>query len=377
MEHIHKKYLTLAAAAALAALSFTPWAVVPHAEAAHRLADFNLFNLWNVVFGPSLPGFFKPAAGGLLVFMLASFVLLALSFYKPWERRRARLAYYGFALHAFVSASFFVAVWVVNKTVDISSAGVAGFINLTPFAYIVPVFAILSIAFCIEHGEKAEITLRPAFTRTQKLTAMGLFAGIIFLLMLTPIGFIQLPFIKATVVHVPVIIGAVILGPKYGASLGFMFGLASLISNTTAPVISSFVFTPLLPVYGTESGSPWALAVCFVPRILVGVVPYYVYVSAQWLSVRLFPQRVAILPLVLAGVSGALTNTLLVMHLIYFLFRDAYADARGIAYDAVYTVVLSIIFTNGVFEAILAGVLVAAVCAALLSALGRTRAVKV
>ena len=32
---------------------------------------------------------------------------------------------------------------------------------------------------------------------------------------------------NATIIHVPVIIGAIILGPKYGAYLGLVFGAVS------------------------------------------------------------------------------------------------------------------------------------------------------
>ena len=72
-----------------------------------------------------------------------------------------------------------------------------------------------------------------------------MFSAIIILLAVTPIGFINLAFIKATIVHIPVIIGSLLLGPKLGAVLGFVFGVTSLINNTLNPAISSFVFSPL------------------------------------------------------------------------------------------------------------------------------------
>ena len=116
--------------------------------------------------------------------------------------------------------------------------------------------------------------------QVQSLAVLAMFTAILFLLTFTPIGMIDLPIIKATVLHVPVIIGALLLGPKKGAFLGGMFGLASLLKNTLVPNLSSFAFSPLIPVPGLDRGSPWALVVCFVPRILVGVTP--------WLSIRCF-----------------------------------------------------------------------------------------
>jgi Predicted membrane protein len=193
------------------------------------------------------------------------------------------------------------------------------------------------------------------------MTLSALFGGIIILLNFTPIGYIQLPVIKATIIHVPVIIGSILLGPKIGAGLGTVFGLTSLYNNTFAPTLLSFAFSPVIPVPGTDRGSWTALIIAFLPRILVGVFPYYAY---QLLN-RLLKGKGALLSLCLSGVIGSMTNTILVMNLIYFLFRDAYGKAYSIAVDVVYKAVLTIIFVNGVPEAVLAAVLTAAVCRAL------------
>ena len=195
--------------------------------------------------------------------------------------------------------------------------------------------------------------------KSRKMALLGMFAAIIFILTFTPIGFIQLPFINATIIHIPVIIGSILLGVKFGAALGFLFGLASLIRNTMTPGIISFVFSPFIPIPTADSGSILALIVCFVPRILVGVFPYLVYSGLKKL---LKDNKFEILCLTVAGVVGSLTNTLLVMHLIFLLFRDSFAIARDISIDAVYGVILSIIAVNGVSEAIMAVVFTAAIC---------------
>ncbi len=109
-----------------------------------------------------------------------------------------------------------------------------------------------------------------------ELAVLGLFIAIILLMAFTPIGLIDLPVIKATILHVPVIIGAILLGPKEGALLGLVFGLTSVFKNTTAPSLLSFCFSPLIPVPGTGVGSMWALVISLLPRVLVGVIPYYI-----------------------------------------------------------------------------------------------------
>ena len=194
--------------------------------------------------------------------------------------------------------------------------------------------------------------------KSRQISLMAMFAAIIFILAFTPIGYIQLPFIKATIIHIPVIIGAVLFGPKYGAVLGFMFGVTSLINNTIAPTVSSFVFSPLISLPGTDNGSPLALIICFIPRILVGVLPWFVYNAMK----KLTGDKFEAVSFAVAGVIGSLTNTLLVMHLIFFIFRDSYAMVRNIAVDTVYNVILGIIAVNGIPEAIAAGIITAAAC---------------
>jgi uncharacterized membrane protein len=192
----------------------------------------------------------------------------------------------------------------------------------------------------------------PSKLRNFALTS--LFAAIIFLMTFTPIGFINLVVIKATIVHIPVIIGSILLGPKIGALLGAMFGAASLINNTIAPSLLSFVFSPLIPVPGTERGSFWAILICFGPRILVGVVPYYVDRIMIWIGRS--DKKWRFVSLFTAGVAGGMTNTLLVMNLIYFIFQDAYAAARGVEASAVYPMILSVILLHGIPEAVVAGI---------------------
>ena len=204
--------------------------------------------------------------------------------------------------------------------------------------------------------------------QVQSLAILAMFTAVIFLLTFTPLGLIDLPVIKATVLHVPVIIGSILLGPGKGAFLGGMFGLASLMKNTLVPNLSSFVFSPFIPVPGLDRGSPWALFVCFVPRILVGVSPWLVYALFRHLpgGRRAGVQTGA---MALAGVVGAITNTALVMGLIGVVFTDAYAAAQGIPVETVAGFILGIVAANGIPEAVVAAVVTPAVCVPLVKAL--------
>ena len=197
--------------------------------------------------------------------------------------------------------------------------------------------------------------------KTLGLVQIALFTAIIFVLAMVPgLGYIPIGVVRATTIHIPVIIGSVIMGPRKGAVLGGMFGLTSLINNTITPTVTSFVFSPVLAMemMGVK-GVVMSLVICFVPRILIGIVPYYVYGGIR--KVMKKGKSALITALGAAGVAGSLTNTLLVMNLIYLLFGKEYAAAKEMAYEALYSAILVIIGTNGVPEAIVAAVLVAAI----------------
>jgi uncharacterized membrane protein len=193
-------------------------------------------------------------------------------------------------------------------------------------------------------------------SQTLGMVQVALFSALIIILAFTPfLGYIPLGFTRATIVHIPVIIGALMLGPKKGALLGFVFAMTSFINNTINPTATSFVFTPFYEL-GEIHGGFGSLIICFLPRILVGVVPYYVYKGA-----RRFTQAETF-PLALAGLSGSLTNTHMVMNLIFVFFKDSYAAANQVAVEAVYGFILSIIGMNGIPEAIVASILVSLIC---------------
>ena len=138
-----------------------------------------------------------------------------------------------------------------------------------------------------------------------------------------------------------------------------------MINNTFNPNLTSFVFSPFYSL-GNVHGNFKSLMICFVPRILIGVVAYYVYTGIVKLVKKKNSGKSSVAALAAAGAAGALTNTLLVMNGIYFLFGSSYANAKGIATDALYGVILGVIGTQGVPEAIVAAVLTAAIGKALL-----------
>ncbi len=203
-------------------------------------------------------------------------------------------------------------------------------------------------------------------TKLQNMVLLALFVAIIALMSFVPyLGYIKVPFlaIQATTIHIPVIIGSIILGPKRGAVLGAVFGLTSLINNTFQPGLTSFCFSPFIQLGDGLGGSPLALIVCFIPRILCGIVPYYVYKLIEKTAKSGKTRRSISLPL--AAIAGSMTNTIAVMSLIYIFFGQHYAAAKDIAYEAVLGVIASVISINGTAEAIVSAVIATSICAAI------------
>ena len=196
--------------------------------------------------------------------------------------------------------------------------------------------------------------------KLQGLVLTALFTALLLVMGFTPLGLIDLPILKATILHVPVIIGSVLLGPKKGAFLGAVFGAISLWKNTMAPSLLSFAFSPFVPLPGSARGSLWALVICFVPRILTGVAPWFVFMGASKLTRGKAWGRGA--GYVLAGAAGAVVNTALVMGTMGLVLGEAFAAAQGIPQGLVGGAVWGIVLANGVPEALAAAVLCGAVC---------------
>lgn len=181
----------------------------------------------------------------------------------------------------------------------------------------------------------------------RKLTMISFMCVIIFLLSFTPIGFISIGVMRATVIHIPVIIGAILMGPKVGSFLGFLFGLSSLIVNTFNPTITSFVFSPFYSI-GDIRGNFYSLLICFIPRILIGFIAGYMYIFLD----MSFKLKKIVVPIV--SVISSFLNTLLVMAGIYYFFGDQYAEIKEIEVSQLFKFIIIIIGTNGILEAIVA-----------------------
>lgn len=165
------------------------------------------------------------------------------------------------------------------------------------------------------------------------------FASMIVIHLLSSVIFNILPVpIKPTIVHIPVIIASIIYGPRVGATLGFLMGMISMTVNTLTPLPTSYLFSPLVP-----NGNLSSLIIAFVPRILIGITPYFVY--------KFMKNKTG---LIVAGAIGSLTNTIFVLGGIFLLFSNVYSGN-------IQQLLAGVISTNSIAEMIISAVLTAAI----------------
>ena len=166
--------------------------------------------------------------------------------------------------------------------------------------------------------------------------------------------------------HIPVILGAILLGPKAGAVLGGLFGLCSIWANTTTPGLLSFAFSPFMSTDGLIGvvKSLWIALGC---RILFGVITGWLWILAK----KVLKQDYISLPVTAA--IATICHTLLVMGSIYFLLAQQYAAAKNVAVTAVFGLVMGTITASGIPEAIVAAVLVTIIGKALLHLMVRMK----
>jgi uncharacterized membrane protein len=170
---------------------------------------------------------------------------------------------------------------------------------------------------------------------TKQLAVVGMLSGISMVLGMTPLGFIPLPFMNATIMHVPVIIGAILQGPVVGALVGLIFGIFSMVKAFSNPSITAFLFmNPIISI---------------LPRILIGVGSYYIY---KLIKLNAINVRIGI-----AAISGSLINTMGVLGLGYLLYGNKLAEVMKISKTAVGISFLTTASTNGVVEAIISAII--------------------
>ena len=235
---------------------------------------------------------------------------------------------------------------------------------------------------------------------TRQITMAGILSAICIVMALTPLGYVPVGPVKATILHIPVIIAGIFGGYWIGGITGLVFGITSFLQAPTDPTFS--------PIWASADAIQIILLLIttLVPRVLIGIVSSFIYKATEkisnklsiiifvaiqllafslnrWQMIRniqtgesywvnlLIDAAIIILNImvvrsykkfnmqvVLATVMGTLTNTILFILMAYQFFKHQFAAAFNISLETVKNIWVTAGITNGSMELILAVVLV-------------------
>jgi uncharacterized membrane protein len=153
----------------------------------------------------------------------------------------------------------------------------------------------------------------------RQIVIAGILGGIAIFLGATQLGFIPVPNLsgRATIMHVPVILGGALEGPVVGTIVGLIFGIFSSIQADVP-----FFRDPLVSI---------------LPRLPIGIVAWAVFAALRSRSLDLASAA--------AGVLGSLTNTVGVLGMAVLLGYLPLAATVPIIPQAIAEAVLAAVVT--------------------------------
>ncbi|MBR1709249.1 MAG: ECF transporter S component [Clostridia bacterium] len=189
------------------------------------------------------------------------------------------------------------------------------------------------------------------------MTGTALMVAITLVLANTPLGLIAMPFLRATTLHIPVIIATLFLGWESGVICGLVFGISSLITSLNGGTFfAPFFVNPLVSV---------------MPRVLF---PLAVY-GISGLVGRFFKKGKVgeTVTYVVSSILGTMIHTTMVMGMIFILYgsrieamlQNGLGVPESIAKNGVGLGIAVMGVTNGLPEALVAAIIAPIVLLAL------------
>lgn len=194
-----------------------------------------------------------------------------------------------------------------------------------------------------------------------KMVRTALLTAIIFVMAFTPLGYFKTGGLSITLLPVPVIIGAIVMGPMTGAVLGLAFGMTSL--------IQCFGLEP----FGTALmgiNPVGTILTCLLPRAAMGFLTGVVFAVLSRMDKK------KLLSFAATSLLGALFNTVFFMtFLVLFFYRTDFIQkiVSGMGTRSAFAFALAFVGINGLIEAVACCVLAGAISKALCTVAARQR----
>ena len=186
---------------------------------------------------------------------------------------------------------------------------------------------------------------------TRRMVLLAMLSGILIVMSVTPLGYLNIGPLAISLNMIPVAIGAVALGPGGGAFLGAVFGITSClqcvgIGGTSYMGMILFEINPVLTILQR-----------FVTRMLAGCLTGVIFGGLEKLNCRFSTYA--------AGFCAALLNTVLFMAALVILFGKTPYLQDLIGGRNILIFILSFVGINALVELFSATIIVGVVCKAL------------
>lgn len=258
---------------------------------------------------------------------LAGLVLVGVAFV-----RQPSAVWGGIAAATLALVAVVLFLLVVNNTETVAAAVAAPGGSSLPFYGFGLWLALIAVFGALGGGFTLLRRYAPAGSAltNRRIATAGMLGAIAVTLGVTRLGFIPVPNVSgnATIMHIPAIIGGVLEGPVVGIVTGGIFGLFSLLQDTTG------LFTnPMVSI---------------VPRLFIGL--------TSWLAYRALARFNTDVAAVVAGVVGTLTNTVLVVGALFIFGLIPWAafgaTAAALTPQIIAEVVIAAVLTPVVVRAV-------------------------
>lgn len=177
-------------------------------------------------------------------------------------------------------------------------------------------------------------------SKTLRLATLAIMSAIIIVMSFTPLGYLKIGTVEITFLTIPVVLGAIIMGPIDGAVLGAVFGLTSFIQCFGMSPFGAMLLS-INPIY--------TFITCLIPRILIGFIAGYVFKQFEKHNANRGVSYTV------SSLLGVLTNTVFFFVFVILLFgQTEYIQSFG---NSVITIVITLAGINAVIELVVCTVL--------------------
>lgn len=187
-------------------------------------------------------------------------------------------------------------------------------------------------------------------SRVRHIVRLAVLVAILLLLEVTGLGYLPVSALTLTIMQIPVVVGAIVLGPTAGTVLGTVFGLTSFFQcfGKNAFGVALMSINPFL-----------TFVVCVVPRVLMGFLCGVIFKAlakkdrTKWVSYGV------------ASLSGAVLNTVFFMVALMLCFGQTEYIQNMMGGMNIIPFVIAFVGLQGLVEAIICFVAGTAVSKAL------------